>query len=160
MQYKNIKQQETYSEEEKKAIMEILNQKRKAKDQKATITIPKIDSNSIDKSKVLQKLNRERKEQELFEKMAKQRIANKKIYSFHNKLFYKIKNLERDYYLKCEDYQKLTSCPKIVTIYHEFLGELKKKDTLIQIRRYSDKIFISDDMIKIYYKSCYFEDEK
>jgi hypothetical protein len=160
MEYKNIKSKETYSEEEKKAIMEMLNRERKEKEQKSSKPLPKIDFSHIDKSKILQKLNRERKEQELFEKMAKQRIANKKIYSFHNKLFYKIKNLERDYYLKCEDYQKLRSRPRIITIYHEFLGEMKKKDVLIQIRRYSDKIYISDDLIKVYYKSCYLEDDK
>ena len=59
-----------------------------------------------------------------------------------------------------EDYQKLRSRPGIITIYHEFLGEMKKKDVLIQIRRYSDKIYISDDLIKVYYKSCHLEDEK
>ena len=160
MEYKNIKSKETYSEEEKRAIIEMLNQKRKGKEQKSNKSLPKIDFSHIDKSKILQKLNRERKEKELFDKMAKQRIANKKIYSFHNKLFYKIKNLERDYYLKCEDYQKLRSRPRIITIYHEFLGEMKKKDVLIQIRRYSDKIYISDDLIKVYYKSCHLEDEK
>jgi hypothetical protein len=160
MEYKKIKSKDTYSEEEKKAIMQMLNRERKEKENNQNKPIKKIDLNYLDKSKILQKLNRERKEQELFEKMAKQRVENKKIYSFHNKLFYKIKNLERDYYLKCEDYRKLTSRPKIMTIYHEFLGELKKKDVLIQIRRYSDKIFISDDLIKVYYKSCYFEDDK
>jgi len=36
----------------------------------------------------------------------------------------------------------------------------QNKDVLIQIRRYSDKIYISDDLIKVYYKSCHLEDEK
>jgi len=149
MEYKYIKQKETYSAEEKKAIMDMLNQKRKEKE---------LSKSKEEKSKILQKLNRERKEKELFEKMEKQRTHNKKIYTFHNIKFYKIKNLEREYYLKVEDYNKLTTRPKIITIYYEFLGELKKKDILIQIRRYSDKLFISDDMIKVYYKSCYLED--
>ena len=84
-----------YSEEEKRAIIEMLNQKRKGKEQKSNKSLPKIDFSHIDKSKILQKLNRERKEKELFDKMAKQRIANKKIYPFHNKFFYKIKNFPK-----------------------------------------------------------------
>jgi len=152
-----IEKKETYTIEEKKAIMEMLNKERKQKDQARLKKQEKTNLNIKDKKQILNKLTRERRDAQLFEQMEKKRVENKKIYIFHNKEFYKIKNLERDYYFKVEDYEKLSHRPKIVTIYHDFLGELKKKDILIQIRRYSDKIFISDDLIKVYYKSCYFE---
>jgi hypothetical protein len=139
MESKNMKYKELYSAKNK------LN------------TTSKTNLSQTEKNKILQKLNHARKEKEIFEKMAKQRIQNKKTYSFHNKLFYKIKNLERDYYLKCEDYQKIMSRPKEISIFYEFLGEIKKKNVLIQIKRYSDKLYISEDLIKTYYKPCYLE---
>ena len=152
-----IEKKETYTIEEKKAIMEMLNKERKQKDQTRLKKQEKTKLNIKDKKQILNKLTRERRDAQLFEQMEKKRVENKKIYIFHNKEFYKITNLERDYYFKVEDYEKLSHRPRIITIYHDFLGELKKKDVLIQIRRYSDKIFVSDDLIKVYYKSCYFE---
>jgi len=154
MDYKDIKSKATYSAEEKQAIMDMLNKERKEREEnkKKQASLKKLD-----KQKIFDSLNRQRRDEQLFEQMDKQRIANKKIYTIHNKKFYKIKNLERDYFFKVDDYEKLSSRPRIITIYHDFLGELKKKDVLIQIRRYSDKIFVSDDLIKVYYKTCYFE---
>jgi len=155
---KDNNQKDRYSEEEKKAIMAMLNKERKEKEQEL---ISDSDFKYIDeqkKQKIMDTLNRQRRDEQLFEQMDIQRIENKKIYTIHNKKFYKIKNLERDYFFRVDDYDKLSSRPKIVTIYHDFLGELKKKDVLIQIRRYSDQIFVSDDLIKVYYKTCYFED--
>ena len=156
MDYKDITSKATYSAEEKKAIMEMLNKERKEREQN------KLSTSSVDikdKQKIMDSINRQRRDEQLFKHMDAKRIENKKIYNIHNKRFYKIKNLERDYYLKVDDYEKLSSRPKIITIYHDFLGELKKKDVLIQIRKYSDKIFVSDDLIKVYYKTCYFEDK-
>jgi len=157
MDYDDIKSKATYSAEEKQAIMDMLNKERKAKEEQKSLKNNKPSIKEEDKQKIIDSINRQRRDEQLFEQMDKQRIANKKIYTIHNKKFYKIKNLERDYFFKVDDYEKLSSRPRIITIYHDFLGELKKKDVLIQIRRYSDKIFVSDDLIKVYYKTCYFE---
>jgi len=142
-----------YSDQEKKNIMNMLNTQRKERENSTNISSFSTQS----KEKILDSLNRQRRDEYLFKHMSEKRISNKKVYIIHNKKFYKIKNLERDYLFKIDDYDKLSSRPKVISIFYDFLGELKKKDVLIQIRRYSDKIFISDDLIKVYYKTCHFE---
>jgi len=158
MDYKDMNSKNVYQQDEKQAIMDMLNKERKDQEEQPLEFDTKPTSN-VDKTKIMTSLNRQRRDEQLFKHMEIKRIENKKVYYIHNRKFYKIKNLERDYYLRVDDYDKLGSRPRITTIYHDFLGEMKKKDVLIQIRRYSDKIFISDDLIKVYYRTCYFEDE-
>jgi predicted PilT family ATPase len=152
MEYNDIKRKEIYTKEEKQTIMEMLNKERKAKEKQAEKKY-----SEEEKRKILTSLNQERKNIEISEDVKVRRVANKKIYTINNTQYYKLENLERGYLMRVDDYPKLTNRPKIITLYYDFLGELKKKDFLIQIRSYSDKIFVSNDLLKVYFKACSFE---
>ncbi|RLA76088.1 MAG: hypothetical protein DRG78_19660, partial [Epsilonproteobacteria bacterium] len=80
------------------------------------------------------------------------RIENKKVYTFDLRYFYKFEHMDREYYIDVLDIQKLSNKAQILTLFHKTFGELMKRDFLIKIEVYSDKIFISDDVLKIYFK--------
>jgi hypothetical protein len=61
--------------------------------------------------------------------------------------------MSREYYIDIEDIQKISSRPSIISLYYRVFGELKKKDFLIKIQKYSDKFYISDDILRVYFKT-------
>jgi len=172
----NITKHETYSNEEKKFILKKLNderlQQQKAKeaslnltkqysteDKGASSTSTKQYSQKY-KDDVLNHLNKERLWLQKREEMQKKRLANKKIYTFGEKEYYKFVNMEREYYLEKESCGKFYSRPSIVTLYYRTFGEMKKKDVLLKIVSYSEKIFISYDAIRVYFKPYSFEENR
>ena len=156
----NIAKHETYSDEEKKFILKRLNdervlqQKLKETSLKATKQYSKEDKDDI-----LNKLNDERLRTQKREEMNRKRVENKEIYKFGQKEYYKFVNMEREYYLEKEHCGKFSSGPSIVTLYYRTFGEMKKKDVLLKIESYSDKIFISYDAIRVYFKPYSFEEK-
>ena len=157
----NISQKETYSDEEKKFILKRLNderllqQKLKETSSKATKQYSKEDKNDI-----LNQLNEERLRTQKRKEMKRKRIENKEIYKFGNKEYYKFLNMEREYYIEAENCGKFSSRPSIVTLYYRTFGELSKKDVLLKIESYSEKIFISYDAIRVYFKPYSFEEKR
>ena len=143
-----------YSEEEKQIVIDRLNEERLI-NQKA---LKGIDGNvstydQSDKNKILDKLNEQRLSKEKREKIKKQRTDNKEVYKFGAKSFYKFVQMEREYYIRIEDCDKLTSRPSIVSLYYRTFDGLKKKDVLMKVEVYSNKFFISYDAIRVYFKS-------
>jgi len=155
--------QETYSAEEKKLIMDRLNEERLAQ-QKAdeALSGKKGPYTEEEKKKILQKLNEKRLSVQKREEIKKLRTHKKKIYKFGNKKFYKFKNMEREYYIEIQDCDKFSSRPVIVTLYYKTVSEyeLKKKDVLIKTEIHSENFFISTSPIRVYFKGYPLEDEK
>ena len=66
--------------------------------------------------------------------------------------------MNRTYYVNVEDSKRFSSRPQIFSIYYQGFDGLKKKDVLIQIKDYSDRIFLSEDVLRVYYKQASLED--
>ena len=158
----SFSKKETYSDEEKKLIMDRLNEERliHQRAEEALLSKQKTFSEE-EKKKILDKLNEKRLSTQKREEIQKSRIDNKKIYKFGSKEFYKFTNMEREYYIEIEDCNKFFSRPVIVTLFYKTISEneLKKKDVLIKTEIYSEKFFISLDAIRVYFKGYSLENE-
>ncbi len=153
----------TYSAEEKQLIMARLNEERlihqraeeELKGNKRTFT-------EEEKKKILAKINEKRLSTQKREEIKKKRLHKKKRYKIGNKEFYKFTNMEREYYIEIADCDKITNRASIVTLYYKSISEyeVKKKDVLIKTEIYSDKFFVSYELVRVYFKGYSLEDEK
>ena len=155
----NIAKKDTFTEEEKQFIIDRLNRERLerqkfqelAKSQKKQYT-------QEDKNRILKELNDKRIRDEHRKEMKRIRFLNKEVYIFGNKRFFKLQDMEREYFLEVETCKHFTSRPSIVPLYYRTFGEMKKRDVLLKIETHSDKIFISKDAIRVYFKPFALED--
>lgn len=152
-----IAQKETFSAEEKQFIMDRLNKERlENQEQEAKAN----EYSKDDKSKILTKLNEKRLSVQKREEIKKKRTEKKKIYKFGSKEYYKFMHMEREYYIEIEDCDKISSRPSIITLFYRTFYELQKKDVLLKTEIYSDKFFISNNAIRVYFKSYSLEDDR
>ncbi len=156
----SISKKETYSSDEKEFILERLNKER-LRQQKSYEKSSKSSKeySKKDKSDILNQLNEERLRIQKREEMGRKRVENKEIYKFGKKEYYKFINMEREYYLEKESCGKFSSHPSIVTLYYKVFGEMKRKDVLLKVETHTDKIFISYDAIRVYFKPYAFEEK-
>ena len=145
-------QKNTYTVKEKEYIMKMLNDQRLEDKKKDTNSFPKIQYTDEEKKNILQSINDKRLEKNLYAEMDKKRVENKKIYTFAARDFYKFLHMDREFFIEIKDLEYITSRPSIVTLYYRTFGELKKRDFLIKIEPYSHRIFISSDVIRVYFK--------
>ncbi|HEY9189764.1 MAG TPA: hypothetical protein VIM88_02765 [Sulfurovum sp.] len=152
---------ETYTAEEKKFIMDRLNEQRLIHQRAAEEAAGKKRFyTEEEKKKILQKLNERRLSTQKREEIQQRRTYKKKIYTFGGKKCYKFTKMERDYFIEISDLKKLSSRPAMIRLYYNSIDELKRKDVLMKTEIYSDKFFISHDPIRVYYKQYALEDEK
>ncbi|MDM5271800.1 hypothetical protein PGH07_06395 [Sulfurovum sp. zt1-1] len=158
-QEEKTKTQEAYTEEDKKSILERINADRKAREEaERQERLGKKKLTLSEKEKILEKINEERRIAQKYKELQRRRLRNKKIYHLENRVLYKFLNMDRAYYIQVEDCKRLSSRPLILPLFYQGFDGLKQKDVLIRIRDYSDKIFISDDVIRVYYKEYSLED--
>jgi len=156
----SIVRKDIYTTEEKKIIMDRLDEERRIH-QKAEEDLNTKTANydEDEKIKVLQKLNEKRLSTQKREKMKKERTYKKKVYKFGSKEFYKLKQMEREYFIEIKEVEKLSSRAAIIPLYYRTFEELNKKEVLIKTEIYSEKIFISYNPIRVYFKGYVLEDE-
>jgi len=114
----------------------------------------------IEKSKILDDLNETRLSEQRRTEIAKNRTYKKKTYKLASKTCYKFMYMEREYYINVEDCKKITRKPQMITLYYKALDELKTKTYLIRTEIFSEKFFISEDPIRVYFKEYALEKEK
>ena len=153
---KRLAQKETYTTEEKKMLMERLDEERRIQQE---IDNDITHYNEEEKSKILRKLDEERLTKEKHKDIEKRRLENKESYKFGTKNFYKLLMMEREYYIEIDACKKLSSRPTILSLYYRTFDELKKKDVLVKTEVYSDKIFISYNAIRVYFKAYTLEEK-
>ena len=156
-----ISQKSTFTAEEKKIIMDRLDEERRIHQKAQESLDPKNKKyTEEEKKKILQKLNEKRLSTQKREEIKKARTHNKKIYKFGSKEFYKFQQMEREYFIEIEDIKKLSSRPVIVPLYYRTFEELNKKEVLIKVEIYSEKFFISYNPIRVYFKGYSLEDDR
>jgi len=156
----NIEKKEIYNDKEKKYILDTLNTERllRQKAQRKSKTYDQYTKS--DKQDILKELNEKRLDTQRLEVIKKRRTDKKQKYQFGSKEFYKFSNMNREYYIDLNDIKKLSSRPVIMSLHYKIFGELKKKDFLIKTEIYSEKIFISDDILRVYFKGHSLERER
>jgi hypothetical protein len=152
-------QKNTYTAEEKKYIMQQLNLYRRIEQEEKLSQSQYTGYSSKEKRNILSEINDKRLEAQLYEEIKKRRIRHKKIYTFDVREFYKFLHMEREYFIETFDVQKISNRPAILTLYYRTFGEMKKKDFLIKTEVYSDKVYISSDVIRVYFKGYALENE-
>jgi len=152
---------DTYSDEEKKIIMDRLDEERRIHQEAIKgLGDNKAIYSQSEKNKILDKLNEHRLSTQKREELRERRIENKEVYKFGIKKFYKFLNMEREYFIETSDCDKFSRRPAIISLYYRTFNELKKKDVLIKTEVYSDKIFISYNAIRVYFRGYSLEDER
>jgi len=155
----NIAKKEIFTEEEKQFILDRLNRERLERQKfQELVKSYKKQYTDEDKDRILKELNDKRIRDEHNKEMKRIRFLNKEIYKFGNKTFFKLKDMEREYFLEVKTCKNFTSRPCIVPLYYRTFGEMKKRDVLLKIELHSDKIFISKDAIRVYFKPFALED--
>ena len=152
---------DTYSDDEKKIIMDRLDEERRIHqeairgldDKKAIYT-------QSEKNKIFNKLNEHRLSTQKRKELRQRRVENKAVYTFGSKKFYKFLNMEREYFIEINDCDQFSRRPAIISLHYHTFNELKKKDVLIKTEVYSEKIFISYNAIRVYFKGYLLEDER
>ena len=152
-------QKNTYTSDEKKYIMGRLDAERRVKQKKSTFVQNYINYTDEEKNNILNELNEKRLEAQIYKEIKKQRTFKKKVHIFAKQKFYKLENMDREYFIPIEDVEVLLTRPLILTLYYRVFGELKKKDFLIKIMLHSNRIYVSIDMLRVYFKSYQLEDE-
>jgi len=157
----NFESKETFTAEEKQLILDRIDKERRVT-QKA---FKGLDGKSAtydedEKHTILTKLNEKRLSTQKRVDIKKSRLHNKEVYTFHGKKFYKFLQMEREYYVLIEDCDIFSLRPAVISLYYRTFEEFKKKDVLIKTEVYSEKIFISYDVIRVYFKGYALEDSR
>jgi len=156
----DIEKKDIYSDEEKKHILKTLNSERLLRQKTERKSKTYDNYTKADKADILKELNEERVSQQRLDEVKKRRTEKKQKYQFGMKEFYKFSHMSREYYIEINDVKKVSSRPVIMSLYYKIFGELKKKDFLIKTEIYSDRFFISDDILRVYFKGYALERER
>lgn len=155
----DIQGKETFTADEKKMILERLDEDRRVSQH----AFKGLDGKSVkydeeEKHQILTKLNEQRLSTQKREAIKESRLHNKEVYTFGAKKFYKFLQMEREYFVEISDCDIFSRRPAIISLYYRTFDELKRKDVLIKTEVYSEKIFISYDVLRVYFKAYALED--
>ena len=155
----HFQKNETFSPEEKQIILERLDEERRIT-QKAFKGLDGKDAkyDEEEKQNILSKLNEQRLSVQKREEIKQKRLDNKEVYTFGGKKFYKFLQMEREYFIEISDCDIFSRRPAVISLYYRTFDELKRKDVLIKTEVYSEKIFISYDVIRVYFRGYSLED--
>ncbi|PHS32842.1 MAG: hypothetical protein COA92_05710 [Sulfurovum sp.] len=110
-----------------------------------------------DKKKIWNQLNEERRLRQQNKEMEKNRFANKKIYTIDNKKYYKVIGMSNSYYLQVNSLNYLRASQVNIQLCQYTFNGMKSKKGLLKIDKVTNKIFISEDTVRVYFKSCALE---
>ena len=85
-------------------------------------------------------------------------LRNKKRYRIEGWEFYKVLNMDRTYYIETRDLKMCSSQAQMFSLYYQSMGEMKRKAFLIKMGVSSDKLMISDDPVRVHFKTYDIED--
>ncbi len=110
-----------------------------------------------DKKKIWNQLNEERRLRQKNKEMGKSRFFNKRIYAIDNKKYYKVIGMSNNYYLSVDSLNYLATSQFVIQLCQYTFNGMKAQRGLIKIDKATNKIFISEDTLRVYFKSCALE---
>ena len=129
-----------YTEEEKKVIMARLQAERLKK-----------ESVKIVKESFSLELTCEERREIL--------LKHKKCYRIEGWEFYKVLDMDQAYFIETRDLKMCSPRPQMFSLYYQTMGQMKRKPFLIKMGLTSDKLIVSEDPVRICYKTYRIEDE-
>jgi len=130
----------SYTEEEKKAIMARLQTERLKKEAAKRVK----ESFSLD-------LTCEERREIL--------LKYKKRYRIEGWEFYKVLDMDKAYFIEIRDLKMCSPQPQMFSLYYQTMGQMKRKPFLIKMGVTSDKLIVSEDPVRVSYKTYRIEDE-
>ena len=115
---------------------------------------------SLEKKNILNRLNEQRLFRQENEKIQKKRFENKKIYTIQNKQYYKIIDMKRAYYLEVESCENISYAQSIVLLYTYTFATMTARKGLAKIDKATERILISNDALRVYFKPYALEEER
>lgn len=103
------------------------------------------------KREIWDKLNEKRVLFQKKELLETKFLSNKKIYLLFGKEYYKLVGENKHFYIRKEDFNTLLT-QSIIEIYQYYFSGMRSKKVRIKIDTVSNKIFVSEDILRIYFK--------
>ncbi len=114
----------------------------------------------LEKKNILNQLNEERLLRQKNEEKQKKRFENKKIYKIQNKEYYKINDIKRVYYLEVESCKNISYSQSTILLYTYMFATMTARKGLAKIDKATERILISNDALRVYFKPFTFEKER
>jgi hypothetical protein len=152
---------ESYTKEEKQIVLDNINKDRLIHQNAIKgLDGQKANYSSDEKHKIIEKLNESRISKQKQEEIKEKRTENKEVYQIASKDFYRFIHMDRDYFIKISDCQKLSSRAMKVPLYYRNFAGYQKQVMMIKVEPYADKFYISSELIRVYYQTYALEDKK
>ena len=105
-----------------------------------------------EKRKILDELNKKRRNTEKRTKVIKQQCHNKKIYTMYGREHYKIVDMGKVHYISVDSCTHITRDPSEISLYTFSFSKMEEKKGLIKIDSVSNRILVSYDTQRISFK--------
>lgn len=106
-----------------------------------------------DKKKIWNRLNKERLRRQKEKALEAERLSGKKCYTLFGKHYYKLLGDNAEYYIFEKNLKDLHSAQSIHKVYRCSFSGMKSKKVLMKIDKLNNRIMISDDILRIYFKA-------
>ncbi|WP_415408172.1 hypothetical protein ACLHDG_06370 [Sulfurovum sp. CS9] len=114
----------------------------------------------LEKKNILNHLNEQRLSRQENEEIQKKRFENKKIYTIQNKQYYKIIDMKRAYYLEVDSCKNISYAQSMVLLYTYTFATMTARKGLAKIDKATERILISNDALRVYFKPYTLEEER
>ena len=114
----------------------------------------------LEKKNILNHLNEQRLSRQENEEIQKKRFENKKIYTIQNKQYYKIIDMKRAYYLEVDSCKNISYAQSIVLLYTYTFATMTARKGLAKIDKATERILISNDALRVYFKPYTLEEDR
>lgn len=114
----------------------------------------------FEKKNILNHLNEQRLLRQKNEEIQKKRFENKKIYTIENKKYYKINDIKRAYYLEVESCKNISYAQSMILLYTYTFATMTARKGLAKIDKATERILISNDILRVYFKPYTLEEER
>jgi hypothetical protein len=105
-----------------------------------------------EKKKIWNALNEERVLRQKEKELEKERLHHKKLYAIHGKKYYKLVGDNGDYYVLEDALKNLPSSQFIIQVNRYSFSGMRTSRARIKIDKTSNKIFLSEDTLRVYFK--------
>lgn len=113
----------------------------------------------FDKKKIWNSLNEARLTKQKSVQVSKDILKNKKLYTLENKKYFKVIGYSTEFYIQADTLNYIPSSQFIVQLCTYTFDGLRSKKGLMKIDKSNNKIYISEDMLHVHFKSYEIEDK-
>ena len=106
----------------------------------------------FDKKKIWDGLNEERLVRQESAEIGKNLLANKKQYILENKKYFKVIGHDREYYIRVDTLNYVSTSQFNVQLCRYTFNGMRSKKGLMKIDKSTNKIYISEDTLRVYFK--------